>query len=266
MSKVVLRRLAIGACLTVSGLALTVHPASAQITDQQVADQSVAPADDATVSFSVPAAPNLSWIAPRKTPRARFDAAPMAARQSTDSGVGFGALVGFVRTSASGEADDVEFEFKGDQGWMAGIWFGGNRDGVVGFMGELSYVVKKVKSLEGSGAPSAEIGYIEIPALLRINIGQRSASGIRFYGIVGPVFDIKVTDNANDFGFDDDAFESFDVGLLGGAGIEVLRFAFEVRGNWGLRQVISANVASAVFENTDIKAFTLQIVCKFRFN
>lgn len=251
----VVRRLAIGACLVVSGLAVTVRQASAQVTDQLVAPE------QASVNFDLPAAtPNLSWIAPKATPKVRFNEAAMAPRQSTDSGIGFGALVGFVRTSATGDTDDIDFVLDPGQGWMAGIWFGGNRDGVLGFMGEVSYVVKNIQPTEDDTA--VKIGYIEIPAVFRINIGQRSKNGVSVYGIAGPVFDFKINDNADDFDLDDDAFEQFQIGILAGAGVEVARFAFEVRGNWGLREVISTDIT----ENAKIKTFTLQVLGKFRFN
>ena len=262
----VIRRLAIGACLVVSGLAVTVRPVSAQVTDQQVADQAVAASTLATVNFDQPATtPTLSWIAPRNTPKVRFDEAAMAARQAPSGGIGIGALVGFVNTSATGDVDDAEFDFDSGNGWMAGIWFGGNRDGLLGALLEVSYVVKKIQPAGDTDEPAIELGYIEVPVLLRINFGQGSASGFRVYGLAGPVFDFKVSDNQDDIDdFDDidNPFESFDIGILGGVGVEFARLAFEVRGNWGLQQILTKNVT----EGRALKAFSLQIVGKIRFN
>jgi len=263
MMNVAVRRLVIGACFVVSGLAVTVRPASAQVADQQVTDQAVVASEQATVNFDLPAeTPNISWIAPRNTPKARFSAAPMAPRQSSTGGVGIGALIGYVNTSATGDTNDTDFKFDSGSGWMAGIWFGGNRNGILGVMGELSYVVKKVKPVGGDDEPTVELGYIEIPVLLRINIGQASANGFRVYGLVGPVFDFKVSDNRDDFGFDDNAFESFDVGILAGGGVEVARLAFEVRGNWGLRNIVTKDIT----DGRSLKAFSLQVLGKIRFN
>ena len=260
----VVGRLAIGACVVVSGFAVTVRPASAQVADQQVTDRAVVAPDQAAVNFDLPAAtPNISWIAPRNTAKARFSATPMAPRQSSTGGVGIGALIGYVNTSATGDANDTDFKFDSGSGWMAGIWFGGNRNGILGVMTEISYVVKKVQPVGGDpDEPTVELGYIEVPVLLRINIGQASASGFRVYGVVGPAFDFKVSDNRDDFGFDDNAFESFDVGILAGGGVEVARLAFEVRGNWGLRNIVAKDIT----DGRSLKAFSLQVLGKIRFN
>jgi hypothetical protein len=261
---VAIRRFVIGTSLVVSGLAVTVRPVSAQVTDQQVVDQAAVANAQATVNFDLPVTtPNISWVAPRNTPKARFSDASMAPRQSSSGGVGIGALIGYVNTSATGDTNDTDFKFDSGSGWMAGIWFGGNRNGVLGVMGELSYVLKKVQPVgDDPNEPAVELGYLEIPVLLRINIGQASANGFRVYGVVGPAFDFKISDNRDDFGFDDNAFESFDIGILAGGGFEVARLAFEVRGNWGLRNIVAQDIT----DNRSLKAFSLQILGKIRFN
>ena len=263
---VVIRRFVIGTCLVVSGLAVTVRPVSAQVTDQQVVDQAAVANAQATVNFDLPATtPTLSWIAPRSAPKARFSDAAMAPRQASSGGVGIGALVGYVNTSATGDTNDTDFSFDSGSGWMAGIWFGGNRNGVVGVMGELSYVVKKVTNVSPEGNTEVELGYLEIPVLLRINIGQASASGFRVYGLAGPVFDFKVTDNQDDideFEGLDNPFESFDIGIMAGGGVEVARFSFEVRGNWGLQNIVNTDFT----DGRSLKAFSLQVLGKIRFN
>lgn len=260
-----IRRFVIGTSLVVSGLAVTVRPVSAQVTDQQVVDQAAVANAQATVNFDLPVTtPSISWVAPRNTPKARFSDAPMAPRQSSSGGAGIGALVGYVNTSATGDTNDTDFKFDSGSGWMAGIWFGGNRNGVLGVMGELSYVLKKVKPVGNPNEtePTVELGYLEIPVLLRINIGQASANGFRVYFLAGPAFDFKVSDNRDDFGFDDNAFESFDIGILGGGGIEVARLAFEVRGNWGLQNIVAKDIT----DGRSLKAFSLQVLGKIRFN
>ena len=70
-----------------------------------------------------------------------FSATPVAAQ----GGVGFG--VGGGVTRATYKFDGASDFLEGRSGWMAGIWFGGNRNGVVGVMGELDYVVKKTGSV-----------------------------------------------------------------------------------------------------------------------
>lgn len=177
---------------------------------------------------------------------------PVAAQ----GGVGFGVVGGLTRATFTG--DGVSDFVEGRNGLMGGIWFGGNRNGVVGVMGELDYVVKKV-GLEGTDQ-EVELRYLEIPVLLRINIGQENRNtGVLGYGLVGPVFDIKI----DDLGFNiAQEYEGLDIGIMAGAGIEVSRVGFEVRGNWGLREIIDGNL----FNAEKIKTFTLEALIKLRLN
>jgi hypothetical protein len=176
--------------------------------------------------------------------------------QDTDSGVGFGVLGGFNRTSLRG--DDLE-DISGGSGPMFGIWFGGNRNGRVGFMGEANYVVKK--ATDDLFDQEVKVTYFEIPALFRINIGNRSRDGVSVYALAGPVFDFKLSEKFEGVEVDTDEFKGVDIGLMIGGGVEVNRLGFEVRGNWGMK-----NIAQGDEVVSDIKTFTLQILGKFRIN
>src|SRR5882757_5766254 len=57
------------------------------------------------------------------------------------SGVGIGAKFGPLFTSY--DAATCDDSFNTNTGWEGGIWFGGNRGGVFGVMGELLYAKKK---------------------------------------------------------------------------------------------------------------------------
>ena len=181
---------------------------------------------------------------------------PQAPSYDTDQGVGVGALGGLTRTSFTfnGESDLVDAA----NGFMAGIWFGGNRNGRVGFMGEISYVAKNGREPGGPG--EIKLTYLEIPAVFRVNLGSRTREGASFYVVLGPVVDIKVkaTEDGEDVG---DFYGGVDLGVLGGAGVEVNRLGVEVRGNWGLRNFA---LPSEAFD--EVKTFSLQFVAKFRFN
>ncbi len=174
---------------------------------------------------------------------------PPQQRQDTDSGVGFGVLGGFARMSVT-DSDETA------KGPMFGIWFGGNRNGRVGFMGELSYIAQKI---DFGGGFEATVKYLEIPALFRINIGNKSRNGVSVYALAGPVFDFKVAEAFDGVSTED--FKGVDIGIMFGGGVEVNRIGFEVRVNKGMR-----NIAQGDEVVTDIKKTTLQIVGKFRFN
>jgi outer membrane protein with beta-barrel domain len=174
------------------------------------------------------------------------------------SGFGIGAKIGPLFTSYTAASCDNCFNT--NTGWEGGIWFGGNRGGRVGVMGEILYAKKKQ---EGSGLTgSTSLQYLEIPILMRVNIGSRSRNGISVYGLVGPVFDINLKASLNDLDVKS-KYESLDLGILGGVGIEITRFLIEGRFNKGLRNVLKS---SDVATFGDIKTRSFAVLFGIRFN
>jgi hypothetical protein len=174
-------------------------------------------------------------------------------------GFGIGAKIGPLFTSYSAASCDGCFNT--NTGFEGGIWFGGNRGGRVGVMGEVLYAKKKQ---EGSSAltGSTSLQYLEIPILLRINIGSRSRNGVSIYGLVGPVFDVNLKASIGDRDVKSN-YESLDVGILGGVGIEITRFLVEGRFNQGLRNVLKSGNANAF---GDIKTHSFAVLFGVRFN
>ena len=176
-------------------------------------------------------------------------------------GFGIGAKIGPLFTSYSAASCDNCFNT--NTGWEGGIWFGGNRGGRVGVMGEVLYAKKKQEASSNGGLTgSTSLQYLEIPILLRINIGSRSRNGISIYGLVGPVFDINLKASLNDLDVKS-KYESLDLGLLGGVGIEITRFLIEGRFNQGLRNVLKSDNATAF---GDIKTHSFAVLFGLRFN
>ena len=174
------------------------------------------------------------------------------------SGFGIGAKIGPIFTSY--DAASCDGCFNTNTGWEGGIWFGGNRGGRVGIMGELLYAKKKQ---EGSGLTgSTNLQYLEIPILLRINIGSRSRNGISIYGLAGPVFDVNLKASLNDIDVKS-KYQSLDLGVLFGGGIEITRFLVEGRFNKGLRNVLDSDNAGSI---SDIKTKSFAVLFGLRFN
>jgi len=174
------------------------------------------------------------------------------------SGFGVGFKIGPLFTSYSAASCDGCFNT--NTGWEGGIWFGGNRGGTLGVMGEVLYARKKQSQAGLTGSSTAS--YLEIPVLLRINIGSPSRNGIIVYGLAGPVFDVNISakdDADNDI---KDRYESLDLGILGGVGIEITRFLVEGRFNKGLRNVLKDGGANI----TDIKTQSFAVLFGVRFN
>jgi len=160
-------------------------------------------------------------------------------------GIGVGVKGGFLHSSF-----DVTEAFESGGGWQVGLFFGGNRPGTVGFMGEFNVQARK--------AGDETIYYFQVPALLRLNFGS-SGTGARsaiVYGIVGPSLDLKFSDSLE---ASIDAIESADVSIVGGIGFEISRFIIEGRGTWGFRNIATASTV-------DVKTTTFAILGGLRFN
>ena len=194
-----------------------------------------------------------------------------AQNQPSNTGLGFGVHFGGNWQTVRTEENQFDIDTKAGAGWLAGIWFGGNRDGRVGLMGEVSYLKAKVKFVDpiGEGTDiTSEQTFLQIPVLLRINAGSRSRAGASVYFLVGPAFDIQL-DNDDEFTdlFDDpdDVYEGLNIGAMFGVGFEVARLGVEVRYNYGLKSVLATDAAEAAGFGS-VKTNQLQIVGKLRIN
>jgi hypothetical protein len=185
-------------------------------------------------------------------------ASPAFAQQAQQNGVGFGVEAGITRATI--HADNAGNLLKSRTGVMAGIWFGGNRNGRVGFMGEITYVVKGVNDEARNPPDELKLHYLEIPALFRVNIGQTGRNGFTVYPLFGPVVDIKLKSAINGVKIDEQ-FSGYDFGVMGGVGVEWARIGVEVRGNWGLRSLTTGSNYNGLQKT---KNRTIQILAKFR--
>ena len=182
-------------------------------------------------------------------------AAPLSAAAQ---GAGVGLKGGFLFSQIDVGGDNLGTEelLDNKEGWVAGIFFGGNRRGTVGIQGELLYGKKGAKIDQSD----LDIHFIEIPVLLRVNGGSRSLAGLNVYGIVGPAFDVRLTSEVDGIDIDDD-IEGFDVGLVVGAGVEVSRLIFEGRYTRGLR-----NISKDFSLSDEIKTRAWALLVGIRFN
>jgi len=167
-------------------------------------------------------------------------------------GFGIGAKIGPIFNSLSG--GNVSYSTRA--GLEGGIWFGGNRGGTVGVMGEFLYAVLRTTS----AGSTLTAHYLEIPILLRINIGGKSKNEFSFYILAGEVNDIKLKSSLNGVNVSSQ-YQGLNIGMLFGGGFEFARFLVELRENIGLRSV--ANVGGG---NGSIKTKAFAILVGFRFN
>jgi hypothetical protein len=171
-------------------------------------------------------------------------------------GIGFGVKGGWLYNSF----DAAQQSLDGTNGWEAGIFFGGNRNGVVGVMGELLYAKKTVQPANNLAEPT-DLYYLEIPILLRLNIGSSNKNkGAIFYGLAGPVFDVNLKAKQVDLDVKDN-YEDLDVGILFGGGVEISRFILEGRFNWGLMNILKTSISDA-----EIKGRSFALLVGVRIN
>jgi opacity protein-like surface antigen len=196
-----------------------------------------------------------------------FAVSTPAFAQSTDQGIGVGALGGINITSPTGENSEG---VASGTGWIFGIWFGGNRNGRVGFMGEVNFAEKKVvDEVDSDTYLSNKV--IQIPALARVNVGSRTREGLSVYGLIGPNFDFRLSSKLVFLGEEvpetelENTFSSVDIGIMAGVGVEWNRLGFEFRYSWGLKQLATDEAVEAGVLLPE-KTNQMQFVAKFRFN
>ena len=148
-------------------------------------------------------------------------------------------------------------DFKTRTGIHGGIFFGGNRSGIFGVQPEINWIRKN--SATQSSGEDIRIDYLQVPVLLRLNIGTDSSNGFAVYGIAGPAINLKLADEVNGVTIDD-GFEGADVGLVFGGGVEITRVIIEARYEKGLRRINDNFI-----EVTEIKSQSFTILFGVRF-
>lgn len=184
-----------------------------------------------------------------------------AGTAAAQEGVGFG-IKGGVRYP---DFSTDQLELDNRIGWQAGVFFGGNRDGVVGVQAEVNWLRNEadVPAFGPVPAGTIRVDYLQVPVLLKLNAGTRSSYAFNLYGIVGPSFEVKVRDEISGFGGPsavDFGFENVNVGLMFGGGVEISRIILEARYSKGLRS-IDKNLDIA-----DVKLNSFAVLAGIRFN
>ncbi len=184
---------------------------------------------------------------------ARGQQATVQVREA-DAGIGFGVIYGIVRPSFND--DDAEFTLSNKTGWKVGIFFGGNRDGTVGFWGKLLYKVKKAETAFNT---EVETRYLEIPAGFRINVGSSSRNSVVGFVDIGGIVDINIKKLEDPI--IDDEYLGTELGWYVGFGVEITRLIVELR--WD-RMVKSFYDPADGFES--IKGHEFEVEFMFRIN
>ena len=157
---------------------------------------------------------------------------------------------GFLYSSLDfDEADDL---LDSNNGWTAGVFFG--TGGVVAIQGEFNVLQKGASDSTGD----IKLYYVQFPVLLRVGGG----STVKFYGIGGPTFDLKIGEDGDELAAVKD-FEGIDVGMTAGLGFEIGHFVVEGRANWGLKNI--AESVSSLLEGDKVTSKSFAIQAGWRF-
>ncbi len=169
-------------------------------------------------------------------------------------GPGIGIKAGYLHSNLSfSDANDL---FNADSGWMAGVFFGAKKPIAVDV--ELNYLKKRIKDA-GTGV-TTDLNYLDIPVMLKGNFGSSSPNGVSFYVMAGPGFDFKVGDSVSSLAQVQN-YETFDLTLVGAAGVELTRFLIEVRGQWGFRNISVDSLTAG-----DVHSRSFAVLFGIRFN
>jgi len=169
-------------------------------------------------------------------------------------GFGIGIKGGYTYSNLSfSNATDLT---SGKSGWMAGVFFGSKRP--VGALVELNILDQSFT--DASTGAKTDLHYLDVPVMLKINIGSTHANGVSFYLIGGPGFDFKIGDTISSVAQVQN-YENFNFNLVGGAGLELTRFIIEGRGIWGLKNIAVNQLAAG-----DLHTRTFALLFGIRFN
>ncbi|MGE0702555.1 MAG: outer membrane beta-barrel protein [Vicinamibacterales bacterium] len=167
------------------------------------------------------------------------------------SAQGFGVKGGWLFPDFN--ADSIDFENR--SGYQLGLFFGGNRDGVIGALAEVNY---GKKGTEIAGV-DLDVNFLSVPVLLRVGGGPEQ---FKIYGVAGPQFDWLIDRSLGNIDIADDT-EGFELGVAVGGGIEITRFIIELRYVHGLRSIAKD---FNILDTDDLKTKTFAILFGFRFN
>jgi hypothetical protein len=170
-------------------------------------------------------------------------------------GIGIGVKGGWLFSTLS--AEGVEFDNR--TGYQFGVFFGGNRPGLVGVMAEVNYGKKGAKDPDVD--ETVDITYVGVPVMLRVNAGSKSLSGASGYFLVGPEFQWLLDRELSTGESLEDLTKGFELGMVFGGGVEITRFIIELKYYLGLQ-----SIEEDLSDIQDVKNRSWLILLGFRFN
>ena len=144
---------------------------------------------------------------------------------------------------------DLQKNLSGDAiyGAHGGVFFKFG-EGLVSFQPEVMFIQKGVHISDNQSDDYAEakMNYLEVPLLARTSLGLKSVELYFHFGGYGSYMlskkeAVKISEDQTGDSYDVNACNSFDGGVIIGAGVKVLSLVFEVRYGHGLSNVCGEN-------------------------
>ncbi|MEO8480116.1 MAG: porin family protein [Gemmatimonadota bacterium] len=182
--------------------------------------------------------------------------APLLAQASPT----FGLLGGITSSKVAVSGNDVTLSFGSRTGFAAGLSMQFPLGSMLAFEGDVLYAQKGVKLSDAGTTGTIKLAYIEVPLLLRYNLGNGPTRPFILGGAsVGFKAGCDVTLDTGDVSASSDCDTIFDgeqkgtdIGATLGAGVAFNRFSIQARYTLGLTEAINDNDDSITNKNRAI--------------
>ena len=193
------------------------------------------------------------------------------ATTATAQEAAFGVKGGINFSNLKFDGDSVDVNLDQRTGFVGGLFIVWPASGTLALQTEFLYSQKGATFDEEGLEEKVSLDYIDIPVLLRMSSRPAKAS---FHAIAGPSFGFKTRarskssfegeSHEEDIG---DEVETFDLGLVLGAGLDFGRMTIDGRYTWGLTDISKESVDDVQDPGDDVKVknrvFTVMVGVRF---
>src|SRR5215203_3171473 len=186
------------------------------------------------------------------------------AARAQDPVFGVKAGINFANLDFHGDLADINFDQRiGFAGGLFMVWPGNSK---AALQVEALYSQKGTSLDDDEGEGALKLDYLDVPILARFSSGPANKASFHVFG--GPSLGFKLRAHATgDFAEDSDDedigddTETFDFGMVVGAGVDFGKMTIDARQSWGLSNVIK----DADDDDEKVKTRTFSVMFGIRF-
>lgn len=185
------------------------------------------------------------------------------AARAQEAVFGVKAGISYANLKFDGQEADVNFDQR--IGFVGGLFMVWPATGNAALQVEALYSQKGTSLDNEEGKGALKLDYLEVPILARFSSAPATKASFHIFG--GPSLGFKMrahgtgdfADNGDDQDVGDDV-ETFDFGLIVGAGVDFSHMTLDARQNWGL-----SNVNKDPGDDEGVKTRTFSVMLGIRF-